>query len=150
MRTQNRSSGNPLGRYARVGLETDVASASPHRLIEMLLDGALAKIATASGHMGRGEIAEKGANISWAISIIDGLRGSLDFERGGEIAANLNSIYEYTMRRLVEANLKNDTQLLDEAYRLIADIRAGWVGIKDQVAQGDANNSTGPISHQVG
>lgn len=150
MRMQNRSTGNPLGQYARVRLETDVASASPHRLIEMLLDGALAKIATATGHMGRGETAEKGANISWAISIIDGLRGSLDLEAGGEIAANLDRLYDYSMRRLVEANLRNDPALLEEAHALLSELRSGWASIKDRVRQGDADNSTGPVSHLIG
>jgi flagellar protein FliS len=103
----------------------------------MLLDGALAKIATARGNLERGETSEKGANIGWAISIIEGLRGSLDLKAGGEVAENLDRLYEYSTLRLLEANLNNASGLLDEVARLLSEIRSAWQGIKDQVERGD-------------
>ncbi len=119
-----------LDQYTRIGVQTGIESASPHRLIQMLLDGALSKIAVAMGHLQRGAIAEKGSNISVAISIVNGLRFSLDFEKGGEIAANLDRLYDYLARRLVEANIRNDMTALEEVHKLLSEVRAGWKGIQ--------------------
>lgn len=119
--------------YADVDLQSGIHSASPHKIILMLLDGALSRIATASGHLQRGAIAEKGKNIGLAISIIEGLRGSLDHERGGEIAANLDRLYDYMGRRLFEANRHNKVEYLEEVHRLLSDIRGAWVEIRSQV-----------------
>jgi flagellar protein FliS len=95
------------------------------------MDGALDKIAKAKGHMARREILEKGNFISWAISIIGGLRASLDFERGGEIAANLEMLYDYMERRLVLANADNNIDALDEIARLLSIVKDAWVKIGD-------------------
>jgi flagellar protein FliS len=85
------------------------------------------------GHMERRGLAEKGKNIGLAIAIIEGLRGSLDHERGGEIALNLDRLYDYMGRRLFEANLNNNTEYLDEVRSLLNEIRGAWVAIKEQV-----------------
>jgi flagellar secretion chaperone FliS len=124
--SSHRSGTGGVQQYKEVGTQTQVDSASPHRLIQMLFEGALEKIYLAKGYMSRGEIALKGSHISWAISIIDGLRMSLDKEAGGEIAANLDALYDYMGRRLVEANLKNDTAMLDEVAGLLMDIKSAW------------------------
>lgn len=118
-----------LKQYKKVGTETEVMTATPHRLIQMLLEGALEKINLAKGYMQRGEIPLKGSHISWAISIIDGLRMSLDREGGGDIAENLDALYDYMGRRLAEANLKNDPAMLDEVSGLLLEIKAGWDAI---------------------
>ena len=119
-----------VSQYREIGVHTGVESAPPHRLIQMLLDGALEKISIASGHIKRREVAQKGIHISWAISIIEGLRTSLNMESGGELAGNLDRLYEYVSRRLMEANLRNDPALLDEVQRLLAEVRAGWQDIQ--------------------
>ena len=118
-----------LQQYKKVGTQTSVESASPHRLIQMLMEGALEKINLAKGYMQRGEIALKGSHISWAISIIDGLRMSLDKEAGGEIAENLDALYDYMGRRLAEANLDNNVEMLDEVAGLIIEIKSAWDAI---------------------
>ncbi len=113
--------------YAKVGLETGVSAASPHKLIVMLFDGALAAIATASTQMAAGNVQEKGKAISKAIQIVDnGLRASLDREAGGEIAANLDALYDYMSRRLLKANIENDKEALEEVRGLLADLRDTW------------------------
>jgi flagellar protein FliS len=123
--------------YAKVGLETGVTAASPHKLIVMLYDGALAAIATAGVQMDAGNIQEKGKAISKAIQIIDnGLRASLDREAGGEIAANLDALYEYMSGRLLQANLRNDRQALEEVRGLLADLRDTWNQIGASSAAG--------------
>ena len=133
--------------YARLGLRTSIESASPHRLILMLIEGADDKLRLAHRAMQTGEVAAKGANISWAISIIDGLRASLNLERGGEIAANLDSLYDYMSRTLLAANLHNDLGKLEEVGQLLNEIRQAWKGIEHQV-DGDgsskSNNDIGP------
>ena len=125
--------------YANVGLETGIASASPHKLIVMLYDGALAAIIKAKANLAARNIAVKGAAISHAITIIDnGLRVSLDKQAGGEIAENLDALYDYMSRRLFEANLKNDAGILEEVHGLLSSLREAWVEIGDKVGQPQA------------
>jgi len=134
--------------YRDIGVHTGVESASAHKLILMLMDGAQEKISTASGHMQRGELARKGENIGWAISIIGGLRDSLNLEAGGELAANLERLYEYMSRRLVEANRDNDPAALQEVQGLLHEIRSGWLGIQQQV-EGLARQAEAEPSTQI-
>jgi len=126
-----------LDQYSQNAVQTGIESASPHRLIQMLLEGALGKIAAAKGHMERGEIQPKGEQIGSAISIIEGLKSSLDKDKGGEIAQNLEDLYIYMERRLIEANRGNDTSLLDEVSDLLRQIKEAWDAIADQAAQFD-------------
>ncbi|MEA3244366.1 MAG: flagellar export chaperone FliS [Pseudomonadota bacterium] len=125
---------NALDQYSLNAVQTRIESASPHRLIQMLLEGALGKIAAAKGHMDRGEIQPKGAQIGSAISILEGLKSSLDMEKGGEIAQNLEDLYSYMERRLIEANSINDTSLLDEVSDLLKQIKEAWDAIADHAA----------------
>jgi flagellar protein FliS len=118
-----------LESYGRSAVQSEVDFASPHRIIQMLMEGALSKIATAKGCITRGETAEKSRQITWSMNIIQGLRTSLDAEKGGDIAANLDSLYEYMGRRLLEANMNNDTAILDEVNTLLSEIKLGWDGI---------------------
>ncbi len=123
---------SPINQYMQVNAHGSTNDASPHRLIQMLLGGALDRIAVAKGHMMRGNIAEKGRYIGLVISIIDGLRISLDKPGGGEIAENLDSLYEYMTRRLAEANLKNSEEMLDEITQLLNEIKMGWDAIPEE------------------
>lgn len=122
-----------VDQYKRNGVQGAIESATPHRLIQMLMEGALAKITAAKGFMERGNVAKKGEHISWAISIIDGLRLSLDKSVGGDIAQNLDDLYDYMNRRLVEANLQNKAAYLDEVIGLLTDIKTGWDAISQDV-----------------
>ena len=122
-----------INSYTQVGNHSAIEEASPHKLILMLLTGAQDRLAAAKGHMDRGNIADKGASIGTAINIIQGLRASLDHKAGGEISANLDSLYEYMGRRLFQANLKNDPLAIAEVSSLLREITTAWVGIRDQV-----------------
>lgn len=115
--------------YGKNALESEAGYASPHRIIQMLMDGALSKIATAKGCIERNDFAEKGRQITWAMNIISGLQSGLDAEKGGEIAANLDSLYDYMVRRLLEANAKSDIEILDEVGQLLLEIKDGWDNI---------------------
>ena len=117
--------------YAKVGMETGVVAASPHKLIVMLFDGALVALNTALNGM-RGE---KGKSISKAIMIIDsGLRAALDKKAGGEIAEGLDALYEYMSARLLTANMNNDPAILEEVQRLLTELRDAWNAIADTPA----------------
>jgi flagellar protein FliS len=122
--------------YAKVGIETGVTAASPHKLIVMLFDGALVAVATAINQMKAGNIPAKGKAISKAIMIIDsGLRASLDKKVGGDIAEGLDALYEYMGARLLQANLKNEIEILEEVQRLLSDLRGAWNAIGDPSLQ---------------
>src|SRR5688572_14077128 len=113
-----------LAAYQSAAAHGGVAASDPHRLIVMLLDGAVERIATARGCMQRNETAEKARLINRAVSIIGELRSSLDLRNGGQIAANLAELYEYMCRRLLLANTENRAELLDEVNGLLHEIRS--------------------------
>lgn len=125
---------NALDQYSRNAVETGVESASPHRLTQMLMEGALDKIAAAKGNMERGNIQIKGDQIGSAISILEGLRTSLDMEKGGEIAQNLDDLYTYMARRLFESHKGNDLAILDEVSDLLRQIKEAWDAIANHPA----------------
>lgn len=122
-------SSHAMSQYKRVGTRVGADSANPHQLIVMLFDGALEKIAIAKGAIVRNEVADKGHAIGRAIAIIDGLRASLDKEKGGEVAENLDELYEYLQRRLLDANLNSDQATLNEVADLLREIKAAWDAI---------------------
>lgn len=129
----NYSINKGLKQYNQVVAQSAVSGVSPHRLIQMLLDGAINKITMAKGYMNHRDIANKGSHISWAIAIIGGLRGSLNKEAGGAIAQNLDDLYDYMCRRLVQANLDNRPELLDEVTVLLRELKNGWESIPPEV-----------------
>ena len=126
---------NGVARYAQVAGTTEVAYASPHRLVQMLMEAALDKIAIATGQASRREFEAKGRSINWAISIINGLRGSLNLEEGGEIAHNLDDLYDYMARRLLDANAASDPAILQEVAGLLGEVKAGWDAIPPDLHQ---------------
>lgn len=116
--------------YANIGVETGVVAASPHKLITMLFDGALVAIAMAEKYMKAGDIKHKGESITKAILIIEsGLRSSLNKNVGGEIALNLDALYEYMGRRLFAANVENAPEILQEVHRLLDELKGAWEAI---------------------
>lgn len=119
-----------MRQYQQVGVKAQVTEADPHRLIQMLMQGGLDRIAQAKGAMEREAYAEKGVLIGKAISIIGGLRDALDQDIGGELAANLDRLYEYMTMRLFEASRQNDVDKLNEVGKLLGEIKLAW----DQIA----------------
>ncbi|CZJ42410.1 Flagellar protein fliS [Legionella pneumophila] len=115
--------------YKTIELQTRIETASPHELIDLLLQGARSHIATAQGNIQRNQIKEKGEHIGKAISIIEGLKMSLNHDKGGEIAENLLQIYDYVQQILLKANLKNDEDLLAQSNMLLAEVHQAWQAI---------------------
>jgi flagellar protein FliS len=118
-----------LAAYQSAAAHGGVAASDPHRLIVMLMDGALERIATARGCMQRNETAEKARLINRAVSIVGELRNSLDLRNGGQIAANLAELYDYICRRLLRATTDNKVEMLDEVSTLLHEIRSAWLAI---------------------
>jgi flagellar protein FliS len=110
-----------------------VASADPHRLVQMLLDAATERMLTARGCIARGEIARKAKLLHSCVILIAELRGSLNMSDGGPLAQNLSALYEYMTRQLLLANLNNDTGRITEVLGLLGNIRSAWVEIGPQV-----------------
>lgn len=122
---------NAARAYASVGVETGAMSASPHQLIVMLFDGARAALKKAEWAIENNDTALKGQSITKAINIIEsGLRAALDVEKGGELAANLDSLYDYMSRTLLQANLKSDPALIAEVDALIEQVGSAWKEIR--------------------
>ena len=118
-----------MKQYQSVNTNAQLVDASPHRLIQMLMEGGLARLAQARGAMERGDVAPKGTLIGKAAEIVGGLREALNREAGGEVATNLDNLYAYMASRLLEANLKNDSAILDEVAGLLREVKSGWDGI---------------------
>ncbi len=113
--------------YQKVGVDAAVEVADPHKLILLLFAGAEAAIGQARAALQMGQIADKGASISKAIDIIsNGLKASLDHDKGGEIALRLEALYDYMVTRLLHANLKNDLKALEEVSGLLEEIHSAW------------------------
>ena len=118
-----------MQQYQTVNTQAQAAAADPHRLIQMLMEGGLTRLAQARGAMERQQTALKGELIGKTIGIIGGLRQGLDLEKGGEIAGNLDSLYDYMTRRLMDANVKNDPAILEEVASLLREVKSGWDAI---------------------
>ena len=117
---------NALAQYRKIGTESALEGASPHRLIQMLMAGALDRLGLAKGALERQDIPAKGLMIGKAISIVAGLQASLDKSKSPEMTENLDRLYDYMQRRLFEANLKNDSHMIDEVSELMKTVKSGW------------------------
>ena len=120
--------------YRKTKTEGNIEDASPTQLIVSLFDGALECISSAEGAMHRNDLAGAGESIGNAMKIIDGLDVHLNHEAGGDIARNLSQLYEYMTSLLLQANIRRDSQLLDEASALLKEVREGWVAIPEDIA----------------
>ena len=118
-----------LAAYRSTAVHAGVDAADPHRLVVMMLDGAMERIATARGLMHNGGGAEKAQLLHRAVAIIDELRNILNFKAGGAIATNLDALYEYMCQRIMQANAQNKPEWLDEVSRLLNEIRSAWLQI---------------------
>lgn len=123
---------NGLQAYQRVNTQTSITDADPHKLIQLLYNGALERINMAKARMQAQDYEGKGRLITKAIEIIGGLRSFLDFEKGGDLAERLEALYDYMERTLFEANAKNDVAKLDEVADLLRSVKEGWDGIREE------------------
>ena len=118
-----------LQNYRTMGAYGNLAEATPYQVVQVMLDAVLARIAEATGHLERGEVSAKGEKIGKALGIIEALLLGLDKTRGGDLASNLERLYDYASRTLLKANLENRVDLLKEVSSLLREIKLGWEGI---------------------
>jgi len=121
--------------YQSIGVQTSIMDADPHRLIQLLFDGAMQNMSAARGFIERSDIENKNARLNKAIEIFGGLRNFLDKEKGGEVAANLEKLYEYIEVRLFQANARNSAEYVDECVALLKQVKSAWDEIRPVVAK---------------
>ncbi len=119
--------------YQKMGVNTEIESATPHRLIQLMMERVLTKIAIARGFMKRESVAEKGKHIGDAISIVSGLQASLNHKPDKRLAGNFDALYDYMARRLIQANLKNDPAMLDEVAGLMRELKEAWDAVSPEL-----------------
>ena len=117
--------------YNQIDTQGKILNASPHRMVQILFENAIDRVSKAKAAMLANNVHDKGQYISMAITIIDGLQSSLDHKLGGDVAANLDKLYDYMTRSLLEANLENQVEKLDEVVKLLREIKSGWDQISD-------------------
>ncbi len=122
--------------YQSVSAQSSIENADQHKLVEMLYSGAISRINIAKSHMEMGNVSNKGKTISDVIAIVEELRRTLNMEKGGELAANLHDLYEYMKSRLLQANLKDDADILEEIKGLLEKLLDGWQGIPEEARKG--------------
>lgn len=115
-----------LEAYQQVDLQAQAASATPHQLVVMLIDGLLDELVRTRGHIQARRLSEKSQSISKGINILMGLDSALDLDNGGEIAENLHQLYQYAQLQLYQASIKNDVSQLDVVEVVLGNIREGW------------------------
>lgn len=123
---------NNANKYAAVHTESVMEGASSHKLIQMLMTGFLMRVNAAKGGMERRDFQEKSIQISRASAIVGGLIDGIDSEKGGDIAANLMSLYEYINIRLYQASAQNSIEILDEVQLLMKEIQQAWDAIPEE------------------
>lgn len=123
---------NATSAYASTQAHSAVFDASPHKLISLLFSGAQTHLSQAKRAMLSNDIAARGRSITKAIDIVNNLQACLDQDKGGQVASNLDSLYDYMIRRLAQANVSNDAAMIDEVSGLIEEIKIGWDAIASE------------------
>ncbi|WP_250658615.1 flagellar export chaperone FliS [Alkalimarinus coralli] len=126
---------NALHQYQAVNTQTSVIDVDRHRLIQLLFEGALERINMAKGRIQASDYEGKNRLINKSIEIVSGLRSFLNIEEGQELASNLSDLYAYIERRLFEANVKNDVDMLDEVASHLRKVKEGWDGIREEALE---------------
>jgi flagellar secretion chaperone FliS len=125
-----------INAYAKVGLETGVVDASPLKLTVMLYEGAITACIHAQQAIQQGNIEKKGECLTKAVTIIDnGLRSSLDKRAGGQIASNLDQLYQYMTRSLMQASLHLDAKKVNEIQQLLMELKTAWESLEKSGVQ---------------
>lgn len=115
-----------LQAYKKVSVNAQLASASPHRIIQMLYAGAIERLIQGKAAMEQGNIAMKCERLSKALDIIISLRDCLSMEDGGDVANNLDSLYDYMIRQVSTANAENQPEPIDEVITMLREIKSAW------------------------
>ena len=123
-----------LKAYKTTSLDAELAVADPHRVIQMLMQGVLERLAQAKGAIERRDFSGKSTAISKAMAIINGLQDSLDLSYG-QIPQDLYALYDYMKDRLMDASKNMDCEAIDEVANLMITIKSAWDNIPDAEKQ---------------
>ncbi len=136
---------NPYAQYK----QTEIVTANQGKLIVMLYDGAIKFLKTAIDNIEPKKYDIVNTNIIKAQDIITELMLSLNMETGGEVANNLLSLYIYFKKRLLEANIQKNKEIIDEVIKLMIDLREAWSQISAKESKNDAFTSTAKGSFSI-
>lgn len=128
--------------YQQVNVTSEVLDADPHRLIQLLMEAALTRMAQAKGAIERGEMETKANLLGRVLEIIQTLQSSLNHSAGGDVSANLERLYDYMNRRLLQATARNDVDMVDEVMGLLLQVKQGWDGIRNEYLQSTGARSS--------
>ena len=123
-----------LAEYTKVSAHAGVAAADPHKLVLMLMDGALERLASARGCIARQDAVQKAHLVHRAVAILGELKASLDLKQGGSIAENLGELYDYMIRRVLLGSLQDKAEYLEEVSKLLGQVRDAWVALPAKTA----------------
>jgi flagellar secretion chaperone FliS len=115
-----------LQAYKRVSVDSQLTSASPHRVIQMLMAGAIERLIQGKASMEQGNIAVKGERLGKALDIIISLRSCLSMEDGGDIATNLDALYDFMIQQIYKANQENSPEPIDDVIDMLREIKSAW------------------------
>lgn len=133
---------NKMQQYQAVGVQTSIMDADPHRLIQLLYQGALDNLSKAKGAIEREDIEQRNNHLNKTIQIVGGLREFLDFEKGGELSKNLDQLYDYVEYRLFEANIHHNAQIVTECIGLLKEVSGAW----DEIRPAAINKTEGSVA----
>ncbi len=125
--------------YSSGSTATQAAVANRVELIQMLFDGLIDSLSAAKGHIEHRNIEEKSKALARASRIVVGLQAALDLDKGGDLAANLNELYGYVVRRILHVNIQNDLGALEEVRSLVTEVREAWRQVPSLLPAGTAS-----------
>ncbi|MDR5014725.1 lateral flagellar export chaperone LafC [Aeromonas veronii] len=112
--------------YQFAATQAKAASADPHQLVLMLIEGLLDEMARAEGHILARQFERKGQAISKCLQILGGLDSALDMDKGGELAVNLHRLYDYCGQKLFEISVSNNVEGFAEVRKILQELKEGW------------------------
>ena len=115
-----------LQAYKKITVDSQLTAASPHKIVQMLMGGAIERLIQGKAAMEQGNIPAKGERLGKALNIIIALRSCLSMEDGAEIAENLDALYEFMIMQLSDANHTNDAQPIDDVIDILREIKSAW------------------------
>jgi flagellar protein FliS len=119
--------------YANNYVETAVTEASPHKLVEMLYDGAVKNLTLTKVFIEQKNYEKKSEASNKALAILNTLKAGVEFDKGGEVAVNLYALYDYCYRRTLEASAKNDPSIVEEVLEHIKELREAWMQMPEGI-----------------
>lgn len=134
-----------LAAYRSVSAHGAVAEGDPHALVLTLFDAVLGRLTAARTCIEKAEVTRKAGLLHSSVVLLGELRGSLDVQKGGQLAQNLSELYEYMMRRVIHANANDDATAVTEVLGLLGEIRTAWAAIGPEVRSGAAATTSGTV-----